>query len=96
MTEAQKFYMNTPGGDYAFARRKVSFMEELSLIENIQTCAIRIIISPEKGLKIFQELENFMEKYTSQYGEYSLLPDDWIKEWSEKYKINENQQIKLF
>jgi hypothetical protein len=96
MNEAQKFYLNTPGRDYAFTRRNVSFMEELSLIENIQTCAARIGMFPDSGVQIFQELENFMEKYTSQYGEYFLLPDDWIKMHREKYKINENQQIKLF
>lgn len=96
MTEAQQFYLRTPGRDYALLRKKVSFMEELSLIENIQTCAARIGMFPDNGALIFQSLKTFMEKYASEYGEYFLLPDDWLNMHREKYEVNENQQIKLF
>lgn len=96
MTEAQNFYLKTPGRDYALLRKNVSFMEELSLIENIQTSAKLMSMFPEQGFNKYNELISFLEQYRSTYGEYFLINEDWLRKYQEKYEAKPNQQISMF
>jgi hypothetical protein len=84
LSEAALFYLNCPGREYALRRKSVPYMQELHLIENIQTSAKMITSGFESRREpALADLLKFLDEYELLFGDYpqELLKAEQIENW---------------